>query len=196
MVEEFAAAAEPAGGHRLFLYYAMQNAHAPLQAPYAPFSPLTSRAGLSCCGAHSGAGTSSSAQTSATPSAGRCARRCCWRTRPRATSPRASAATGSGTIRSWSCQTTCDRHNFLALAGRAAQNGTLEANGKCQARTAFCDVSLCLSLASSVNTFSICRARFVDNLKRSLFRVSERRAGGSLPQRLILRGGPGRGGFG
>ena len=39
MVEEFAAAAEPAGGHRLFLYYAMQNAHAPLQAPYAPFSP-------------------------------------------------------------------------------------------------------------------------------------------------------------
>ena len=39
MVEEFAAAAEPAGGHRLFLYYAMQNAHAPLQAPCVPPTP-------------------------------------------------------------------------------------------------------------------------------------------------------------
>ena len=45
----------------------------------------------------------------------------------------------------------CEGANFRARAGRAAENGTCEANGKSKVQTAFCDFSLCPSLASSVN---------------------------------------------
>ena len=45
----------------------------------------------------------------------------------------------------------CKGGTFVRVRGEQLENGTSEANGKSKVQIAFCDFSLCPSLASSVN---------------------------------------------